>query len=72
MRSLLTTAFLLLQNQVELIQATAKSTGIRTASLEWALVSRAGKAPTKLKQYDPIAAEYVDTVEQFADVVNAL
>jgi hypothetical protein len=58
--------------QAELIQATGKAVGLKTTPLEWALASRSGKAPSALQPFDPIAAQYVDVVEQLADVVNAL
>jgi hypothetical protein len=56
----------------ELVRATAKATGLDPMPFEWALASRWGQAPAPLKAFDPVAAKYVDAVEQLARVVDAL
>ncbi|MBI4500401.1 MAG: hypothetical protein HY700_04500 [Gemmatimonadetes bacterium] len=57
---------------VALVRETAKATGLNAAPFEWALESRSGRRRGALKPFDPVAAQYMDGVEQLARIVNAL
>ena len=53
------------------VRETARAAGFSAAPFEWALAARSGQGTT-LKAFDPVAAQYVDAVEQLARFVNGL
>jgi hypothetical protein len=60
------------QEAEALARETGKAAGFDPAPFLWALASRNGRAPRSLGALDPLAAQYVDAVEQLARVVNSL
>ena len=54
------------------VRETAEAAGFDAAPFAWALASRLGRAPATLKAFDPLAARYVDAVEQLARFANGL
>ncbi len=59
-------------DSLELIRETCKATGVPALPFEWALAARMNRAPNALRDFDPLAGQYVDAVERLAHVVNSL
>ncbi len=57
-------------NAAAVVRETAKTVGFGAGPFEWALSARMGRAPSMLKAFDALAAQYVDAVEQLAKFVN--
>jgi len=55
-----------------LVRETAAAAGFDSASFQWIVARRAGRATPALQAFDPLAAAYVDAIEQLADFVDQL